>query len=66
MDYARDFGMMSEANYPYAAVDQDCAYDKTNLTPVKPTGHTLATPNNALAVRTAIAAGPVSVAVEAD
>ena len=66
MDYARDFGMMSEASYPYVAVDQDCAYDKNNLTPVKPTGHTLVKPNVALAVKTAIAAGPVSVAIEAD
>jgi cathepsin L len=66
MDYARDNGMMSEASYPYVAVDQECAYDKTKVTPVKPTGHTLVKPNNAIAVKTAIAAGPVSVAIEAD
>jgi hypothetical protein len=66
MDYARDKGMMSEANYPYVAVDQDCAYDATKLTGVKPTGHTLVKPNNAIAVKSAIAAGPVSVAIEAD
>jgi C1A family cysteine protease len=66
MDYARDYGMMSEANYPYTAMDGNCAYDKNNLTPVKPVNHTLVTPNKALAVKTAIAAGPVSVAIEAD
>lgn len=67
LDYIRDKGIMSENDYPYTAYDQDCAYDATKVTPVKPTGHTLVQPaNNAVALKTAIASGPVSVAIEAD
>ena len=57
---------MTEKDYPYTAYDQNCAYDKTKLTPVKPTGHTMVKTNSAISLKTAIAAGPVSVAIEAD
>ena len=41
LDYVRDKGIMSEANYPYTAQDGNCAYNSNKLTPVKNTGHTL-------------------------
>ena len=41
-------------------------YDATKTTPAKPSGNTQVTPNSAVALKTAIADGPVSVAVEAD
>jgi KDEL-tailed cysteine endopeptidase len=66
LDYIGDKGIMTEKDYPYTAYDQSCAYDAAKLTPVKPTGHTLVQANIALALKTAIAAGPVSVAIEAD
>lgn len=66
LDYVRDKGIMSEANYPYTAQDGNCAYNSNKLTPVKNTGHTLVKANSALALRTALAAGPTMVAIEAD
>jgi len=65
-EYARDFGMETQAVYPYAAVDQACAYSADKVTPVKPTGFTDVIQNNANELKVAIAAGPVSVAIEAD
>jgi hypothetical protein len=41
-------------------------YDATKTTPAKPSGNTQVTPNSAVALKTAIADGPVSVAIEAD
>ena len=64
--YIRDNGIESQANYPYAAVDQACNVDASKLTPVKVTGFTDVTPNNANELKVAIAAGPTSVAIEAD
>jgi len=58
--------MMSEKDYPYTAWDGDCVYNAAKLTPVKPFSHTQVTPNSAAALKQAIAAGPVLVAVEAD
>ena len=43
-----------------------CRYDKEYLTPVKPLSNTLVKPNIALAVKTAIPAGPVSVYINAE
>ena len=65
-DYSAVKGMMTEADYPYKAVDQSCRYDGSKVTPVKGLGHAMVTPNNANALKTAVAAGPVSVAIEAD
>jgi len=65
-DYAKDYGMMNRTDYPYTAMDGNCAYDGNKVTKVKPSGHTMVTPNSALALKTAIADGPVSVAIEAD
>jgi KDEL-tailed cysteine endopeptidase len=65
-DYASVKGMMTEKDYPYKAYDQSCKYDSSLVTPVKGKGHVMVSPNSALALKTAIAAGPVSVAIEAD
>jgi C1A family cysteine protease len=66
MDYIRDKGIMLGKDYPYVAYDQDCAYDANKLTPVHPSSHTMVQANSAVALKTAIASGPVSVAIEAD
>ena len=67
-EYAKDFFMMTQADYPYKAIDQSCAYNAAKATPVKTTGagFTDVTQNNANELKVAIAAGPVSVAIEAD
>jgi|LauGreDrversion4_2_1035121.scaffolds.fasta_scaffold290379_1 KDEL-tailed cysteine endopeptidase len=65
-DYAAAKGMMTESDYPYKAYDQSCKYDSSKVTPVKGLGHVMVSPNSANALKTAIAAGPVSVAIEAD
>jgi C1A family cysteine protease len=64
-DYIRDLGQMLENDYPYTAVDGDCAY-VASKTVLKTKGHTMVQANNALSLKTAIAAGPTSVAIEAD
>jgi KDEL-tailed cysteine endopeptidase len=65
-DYSSVKGMETESNYPYKAYDQACKYDDTRVTPVKGKGHFMVPPNNANALKTEIANGPVSVAIEAD
>ena len=64
-DYAHDKGMESEATYPYTAMDGNCNYDSSKVI-ARPVSRANVTPNNAVALKTAIAAGPVSVAIEAD
>jgi C1A family cysteine protease len=64
-DYAHDYVMEEESSYPYLAYDQNCKYSKSKVV-VTPTGGDAVTPNNAEALKTAIADGPVSVAIEAD
>ena len=66
LDYARDFGMMSEADYVYTAQTQECKYDATKITAAKPKSRTNVIKNNATDLMAAVAAGPVSVALEAD
>jgi C1A family cysteine protease len=63
--YAHDNGMEEESVYPYVAYDQNCAFDAAKVV-VTPTGGDQVATNNAVALKTAIAAGPVSVAIEAD
>jgi KDEL-tailed cysteine endopeptidase len=67
-EYAKDFNMMAQADYPYKAIDQSCQYSAAKATPVKTTGAGFidVIQNNANELKTAIAAGPVSVAIEAD
>lgn len=64
-DYAHDFGMELESDYPYTAMDGNCAYDKSKVA-VTPDDKAAVPPNSANSLKTAIAAGPVSVAIEAD
>jgi C1A family cysteine protease len=64
--YAQDYAMMNRTDYPYTAQDGNCAYDANKVTKAKPSGNTQVTPNSAVALKTAIADGPVSVAIEAD
>ena len=63
--YAADYGMMTEAAYPYTAQDGSCNFKASGVVS-KPTGHQNVATNNANALKTAIADGPVSVAIEAD
>jgi len=67
-EYAKDYHMMDQATYPYRALDQTCKDDPSKATPVTTTGtgYTDVVQNNALELKTAIASGPVSVAIEAD
>ena len=65
MDYAHDKGMERETDYPYTAMDGNCNYDSSKVV-ARPVSRANVTPNNAVALKTAIAAGPVSVAIEAD
>ena len=53
-------------DYPYTAVDGSCAYNAAKIVAQKPVKETPVAANSALALKTAIAAGPVSVAIEAD
>jgi len=64
-EYAHDEGMMQEKDYAYTAVGGTCEYAAGKVV-VQPTGHVDVKPNNALALKTAIATAPVSVAIEAD
>lgn len=66
-EFARDWGTANEADFPYAAVDdQPCSYDPYNPNQlVHPTGYTDVIPNNAFALKVAIASGPVSVYIQA-
>ena len=65
MLYSADYGMETEASYPYTAMDGNCAYDGTKVV-AKNTNHVMVAANNKVALKTAIAQGPVSVAIEAD
>lgn len=58
--------MMSEADYVYTAQTETCKYDETKITAARPTGKVLVAQNSSIALVTAIASGPVSVALEAD
>jgi C1A family cysteine protease len=65
IQYAATNGMVSEADYPYAGIDQNCQAD--GLTVVsRPLAAKKVNPNSAVALETAIVNGPVSVAIEAD
>jgi C1A family cysteine protease len=66
ISYSADFGNELETDYPYAGVDQKCQYDKTKVQKPKPIDPVNVATNNAVALKTAIADGPVSVAIEAD
>jgi len=63
--YAIKYGMMQSKDYPYTAVDGICHYNSSEVV-VKPRGYINVQPNNAKALKNAIATAPVSVAIEAD
>ena len=66
-NFANRKGMELESTYPYRGVDQSCKWAAANVK-VQTTNPSFdaVTPNNALALKTAISKGPVSVAIEAD
>jgi len=66
IQYSADFGNELEVDYPYAGVDQKCAFQKPLIQTPKPIDPVNVATNNAQALKTAIADGPVSVAIEAD
>jgi C1A family cysteine protease len=56
---------VEEVNYPYVGIDQKCLYNVTEGTIII-NGYKDVTKNNAAAMLSAVAQGPVSVAIEAD
>jgi C1A family cysteine protease len=65
MQYTAKAGVETEASYPYAGVDQNCQYDSASAQ-VKNVGAENVPANSANSLKSAIVAGPVSVAIEAD
>ena len=69
MDYAFRYiethPLMQEHDYPYTARDGTCHYDKSKGHGTV-AGYKDVSRNNAGALRSAIAMGPVSIAIEAD
>jgi C1A family cysteine protease len=69
MDYAFEYtaakGIEQEATYPYTAVQGTCKYNAAQTTKVN-TGHTDVAQDNSVALLTAAANQPISVAIEAD
>jgi len=65
MDYSSKNPLELEGDYPYKGVDQTCAYKKPKGKSSNK-GHTNVKPNSAADLKSAIAEGPVSVAIEAD
>ena len=66
IQYSADFGNELESDYPYAGYDQTCQFQKNLVQKPRSLGPKNTATNNALALKTAIADGPVSVAIEAD
>lgn len=65
MDYVAENGLESEDDYAYTGKDGTCTYDKTKAkTKIK--NHIYPTPQDPAALLSAVAIGPVSVAIEAD
>jgi len=65
LEYTAEYGIESESDYPYKAVDQKCAYDaskayKTNK------GYANVTVADSPAMKAAIANQPVAVAIQAN
>ena len=57
--FARNFGLETQADYPYAGVEQSCMQYRSFFTNAKPTGNTNVIQNSALELKTAITTGPV-------
>jgi len=65
LKYAANKGVELESDYPYTAKDGKCAYDAKKTVAVTG-GYKLITTKSTEQLKTAIVAGPVSVAVQAD
>ena len=64
--YVQDHGITTEVNYPYKAVDETCNSTAAAKTAARITSYTEVTANSPVALETAIAQQPVSVAVNAN
>jgi KDEL-tailed cysteine endopeptidase len=64
-DYIKDKGVMLLKDYPYTSFDGNCIYNSLKVIAAsKNIGTTMVKPYSFMALKTAIASGPVSVAVE--
>jgi len=63
--YVEAEGIELESQYPYTAATGTCKYAAADVK-FKNTGYTDVTTNNGAALQTAVYAGPVSIAIEAD
>jgi len=57
---------MSEASYPYTALDGNCVYNSSAAYQWNVTDYTHVTPNSVADLQSALAMQPVSVSIEAD
>jgi C1A family cysteine protease len=67
--YAADFGMLSENDYPYLAVNSICAYDASKVVNKHiniPAPYTDINPGDIDTFLNLLAKGPISIAIEAD
>lgn len=64
-EYLEKFGWQTEADYPYKAVDQKCAYDATKVV-AKLVSYKDVAANDCGALETAVAQQPISIAVDAE
>jgi C1A family cysteine protease len=65
-NYYEKFYAMSEDAYPYAGVDQPCAYDANNTTGVNVASWAWVTPYVATDIQAAVYTQPLSISIEAD
>ncbi len=66
MAYVAKNGLETEQDYPYAGVDQSCAFQTSNAVQTGVTGAAFVTPKNVADLQAAIVQQPVAVIVEAD
>jgi len=65
-NYWGKFNAMSEAAYPYAGVDQPCAYDANNTTGVNVPSWAWVTPYVATGIQQALVQQPLSISIQAN
>jgi C1A family cysteine protease len=64
--YLKSHDAILESNYPYTAADGTCQYDSLSHTAVETTGYSNVQANSPDQLKSAVEAGVVSVAIEAD
>ncbi len=64
-EYYETSNAMAESSYTYTATDGTCAYNANNTTGKGTTGYTNVAPDNADAMKAALANGPLSVSIDA-